>query len=425
MRNYFLTIAALVSCLFFASCNSDNDKEWTPGLTPEEVAKLPYSELTPDQQKVKLEKEASDFLDMASELKSQTMIDAYKNLNDLIKMSFPDLIGGEPARSAEDIFKYANVFGIHEWNPSTQEWVKTTSTSELKFIFPATASSKTNNATLVASATASDVIVNLGEVNVPLPTLVTGLLTIDGKESAKINLAAEYNNQKLVPSKIDFDVLYGNYNMEFDFSKAAENKLTLAMKYKDNMMLYAETGATIKIDDIIAGASEMEFGKVNSYIQLTDNLVFYADIDIDAYFKEKMTISEEYNQKQDALYSSRDETYYDKLNELNRVYSEQEAACTNKYVKFTLASIKDATKVATLKFVSEKEEEEHPYRKWDEVTQEWVSTNEPNMDINEAYYDENTYLVFNDNTEVEAKAFFSEGFDTIIEKWMNFIGSNK
>lgn len=418
MKIYFLSAAAIISCLFFTGCSSDNNNEWTPALTPEEVVELPYSELAPADQKVKLEKEASDFLDMASELKSLTMIDAMDNLNRLISDEDPEYFEDEDISSVGDLFKYTDVYGIHEWNKTTQEWDKTASSSELKFIFPATASGRINNATLTISGTESDVVV--GEAGIALPSSAVGILTVDEKESARISLAANFQEDNMIPSAANLNISFGNYSVEFNFNKAAENKLTSTWKHNNDLMLYAGIGATINLDDLLIGDKNLSYGKANSFIQIMDNLVFYADIDINTLKQEMDAIEDKFRDKEDELTFESDKDYFDKISVINHDCSKEEVACMNKNMTYILASAKDHTKIATLKFVSE-EYTFNPGWEWSDSESTWIITDYPNSNVVVKGYDTEIYLVFNDNTEVEAKVYFSEGFDEFLEKWNQFI----
>lgn len=422
MKKTFLIGVAICTSLFVASCSS-SDNDPAPKFTPEEIAKLPYSELTPEQQKVKLENEAVDLLAMANDLKNVTAIDAISSLEGLLNLSSPEFGGAQTFASLEDAFKYADVYGIYEWNRTTEEWKKTTSDSELKFIFPSVVNGKTNNATLVVNAKASDVMLE----GIALPSSATGTLTVDGKQSAKIDLVAEYKNKNVVPSKMEFTIQFDNYEMKFDFAKATESKLTATWKYKGNLMIAAETGATVDLDKVING-TYTDYGKVNSYIQLMENLVFLGQVDLNNYNREMSAAGKDYDEKYDAIWYWNSDTdnfdydkeHYNKRNALEKSYSESEVNIFTKYMKYTLASAKEGTKIAVLEQKSEEDYSYNVYVTWNENRKRWESSDKPNPNVKVVYYGVNNYLRFNDNTSVEASAYFSEGFDTFIKKWEEF-----
>ena len=75
------------------------------------------------------------------------------------------LFRGKNNNSVEDIINTAGVYGIYTWNALKNTWTKTTSSTELKFIFPAKSSLTANNAVFSTKGTASDVKVKIQEKN--------------------------------------------------------------------------------------------------------------------------------------------------------------------------------------------------------------------------------------------------------------------
>lgn len=357
--------------LFMASCSSNDNNLPEPELTPEEILDLPYSQLSPQEQKAKLENEAIEFLKMANELKSKTAINALNNLNRLMSPSEEEEVSAKSTRAtlAEDVFRYSSLFEIRTWNTTKQDWDITESTDALKIIFPATESSQTNNATLEISAVESDNYLG----NVPLPSTGVAILTIDNKPMAQINLSAEYNNSKVVPAKAAIDIVYGNYTMAFDFKKATENNLTATLNHNKDLMLYAEAGFTLDPDKVIEGEFT-GYGAIKLYLQLMKSLAFYGTINID-------NITKAMNE---------DEMPEMDLDEIVEYLTQ----LLNDNITCVLASISDRTKIAKLEIKVEGGEHGILFT---------------------------PYLRFNDNTEAEANAYFSEGFDTFLSELMSFI----
>ena len=106
-----------------------------------EIVKLPYSSLKPEQQKVKLEADANDMLVQMDKSKTSGAIEAIENLGNLLSINTVDILNGKNENQIADVLNVSGVYGIYTWNSTKQIWVKTASTTELKFIFPAKKSS--------------------------------------------------------------------------------------------------------------------------------------------------------------------------------------------------------------------------------------------------------------------------------------------
>jgi hypothetical protein len=151
-----------------------------------------------------------------------------------------------------------------------------------------------------------------------------------------------------------------------------------------------------------------------------DNFVIVADMDLataaaDDIALEKTLPNVNYNSK----------TYYTDHNAYNLKLAEGEAANFNKNMKLILVSKKDGTKIADIVQHAEKEYSYDRYNKWVTADNEYggyweYDQNTPQI-LN--YYYVVNYLRFNDKTEVEMGAYFSEGFDTFESKFEDFISA--
>jgi hypothetical protein len=81
---------------------------------------------------VKLEAEANEMLVQMNKSKHLGAIEAIQNFRDLLSISSVDIFN-ENDNEIEDIQNVRR--GVYTWNNSTKIWVKTASTTELKFVF--------------------------------------------------------------------------------------------------------------------------------------------------------------------------------------------------------------------------------------------------------------------------------------------------
>ncbi|MDH6356583.1 hypothetical protein [Parabacteroides sp. PF5-9] len=465
--NSYLLIIALFAAMFLTACSDDDKKEQgpdpdpTPNLSLEDILELPYSELTPEQQKIKLENQSIALLDMANDTKNSAAIKTFQNLTHLIDISNPELVKGEKTKTIEDAFEYADVYGIHTWNNG--KWVKTNSQSELKFVFPSKKGSSSNDAELVIKAESSGIPVDIRntdeywdsekntwieevtETRYYLPKSAEGFIKINGSEIGTVALKADYKNEKEVPEKMEVVANLEKYTFETIFNKAAENEVASVLKKGNDTMFYAYAAATIKIDEVfdkvidVVKVPDHLFGKVKSYIKILDDLIIVATGDAANMIKELNALDDEFDAKWDALYEYEHwkmKDYYTIRNQYDKEYCEKSIAIRKKYMTVTLASTDDATKIATLE---EKAEADYSWSAevyWDENEQEWKDIYEYNPEtsdyekMHEAdpnakydYYEAIPYLRFNDNTLVSADNYFSTGFNVFIKKWEDFVAA--
>lgn len=279
------------------SCS--NDEPTTPiaeqSLSEQiaEIIKQPYSKLTPAQQKVKLEAEANEMLVQMDKSKSSGAIEALQNLARLLDVSSVDVFSGKNDNSVEDIINTAGVYGIYTWNASKNTWTKTTSSTELKFIFPAKASLTANNAVFSTKGTASDVKVKIQdsynwqtdtEVNdyIFLPTTADAVLTIDNVSAATFTQTAKYANGKEVPNEFAYKMtLNDGYTWEMSGTKATENTSKAAFTFNGKNLVSFNAGSSASIDKLIEDDNLTQYkGKANGLVQIMDNFVIVANMDL-------------------------------------------------------------------------------------------------------------------------------------------------
>lgn len=436
---------ALIVAQLTTSCSNDETEidETTSENLSEQIANLvkqPYSKLTPAEQKIKLEAEANAMLLEMDKSKTSGAIEAIQNLVNLLDISSVDIFNGKNDNEIADVLNVSGVYGIYTWNNSKQIWIKTVSDTELKFVFPAKASTTTNNATLSSKSTSSDIKVkledtygnwvynpNTGEyTQTPsindeffLPTSVDAILTIDNAQAAKFAITAKYSNGKETPDDFSYKMtLNDGYAYGISSKKGDINSVESAFTYKEKNLVKFTVGSTAKIDALIEDNDALVSyrGKANGLVELMDNFVIVADIDIAGLGNDETIINAivepDYNTS----------TYYSNINQYNKAYSEAQVLSSNKNIKLILVSKKDGTKIADVITRSEKGYSETYHYEWNTANNYW-SWNDNNTGFLYQEYDQALYLKFNDNTEVEMSAYFSTGFDDLEKKFEDFLKS--
>ncbi len=442
MIKKFLLLSLVVSQLTI-SCSSDDSSDTKDETLAEQIAnivKQPYSKLSPADQKLKLEAEANDMLTQLDKSKSSSAIEAIENLNRLLDLSQVDIFGGKNNNKVEDIINVSGVYGIYTWNNTEKVWVKTASTTELKFVFPAKSSQTANNAILSAKGVSSDVKVKFYDGYVTnnngmqeifdsifLPSSSDATLTIDGNSSATFTQTAKYSSKNQSPDEFAYKItLNDGYTWEMSGKKGLENTAKASFTYNGKNLVDFNTGSTANIDNLIDNDELIQYrGKANGLITLMDNFVIVADMDLataaadDAAFEKANTrpVRPAWNQA-----NSDYKAYYTALNAYEKKYSEGSVASFNKNMKLILVSKKDGTKIADVIQHSEKDGDDHTFLLpvWNADGGYWSNDGTGEM-FSQPYLIEVYYLKFSDNTEVAMGVYFSEGFENLNTKFNDFI----
>jgi len=434
IKKLFL-LSVIVSQLTI-SCSSDDNSSSEENLNAqiEKILKQPYSTLTPSEQKLKLEAEANEMLVQLDKSKSTGASDALENLERLLGINSVDLFNGKNSNEVEDVLKVSGVYGIYTWNSSQNKWIKTASTSELKFVFPAKESQTTNNANLSVKSVSSDIKTDFPDSYDPetgepvydtyyLPKSADAILTIDGTQAATIATSTKYSKEGS-PEESTYKLTFnGGYAWEMGGktgSKITSSNASLSYKEKNLIKFYA--GTTAEIDALMTDSELAEYkGKANGLVQIMDNFVVVSDTDL-----ENSAIDDA---KLDDIkfpfdFGSKD--YYTDRTAYNLKYSQAVAANFNKNTKAILASKKDGTKIADVVMRSEESGNYYPYEKWivdagHSKGGYWET--DYNSQVVVKHYKEVYYLKFSDNTEVAMSVYFSEGFENLNTKFQDFFNS--
>jgi len=450
-----ILMSLVLSQLAISCSNDENNDETKPEteLTMEEqiaeLVKKSYSELTPEQQKVKLEAEANEMLKQLDKTKNSGAIEALENLSRLLDQNHIEIFDGKTRNGVEEILSISGVYGVYTWDNAKKIWVKTASTTELKFVFPAKRSQTTNNASVSSKSTSSDVkFKNIDTYGtwtynqetgytqstpdvfdwLYLPTSVDAILTIDNAQAATLNQTAKYSNGKQTPDDFTYKVtLNDGYTWEMSSKKGTQNTAKASLVYNTKTLIDFNAGSTASIDALIDNDELVQYrGKANGLFKLMDNFVIVAEMDLATEAADKISLEKSLVYPESLDYknpANNYKAYYTALNAYELKKSQGEAANFNKNIKLILVSKKDGTKIAEIIKHSEKVGSDFTFNLpiWNAEYEYWNNWNQTGEVFARPYLDEVLYLKFNDKTEVSMETYFSAGFSTFESKFEDFI----
>jgi hypothetical protein len=451
-----MTAIAVAFALSLTACGKDKDE----GLDIGRLLDLPYSQLTPTQQKAKLEQESINLLRELNALSSSPAIEAIEHLGELFNISEPNI--PDPIREVgnwKEIFDLTRVTGEFTWNASRNQWTQRTS-NDLRFIFPSTKGGRTNDAMLIVrtensgrtftekwreircSWTRCDTIDH--ELEIFLPRSSTAILNINDREAAKIEFGADYSNND-APERATYKMTTSDgYELSWTANVRGNEKVTMTVIRNGNRLIEAEARTNSKLDEILdllideMNGNDVDIddvyrrlAKADASIRMMGDLVVvYTIDDPEGYSREMDAIWKWYDSRWEQInWDSR--TYYTDYGQLRRELAIEEAKALNNFMRSALVSYKDNFKIADLVARAEKTGEYWaPVRwnsqwnqwewggRWNEQTQRWEEF--PDVKLYD-YYGIVLYLKFNDNTYVEAEVYFGSGFNALESEWRNFI----
>jgi hypothetical protein len=322
------------------------------------------------------------------------------------------------ARTIQEILNISDFYGVFTWNPSLENWTFSPSTTEFKFIFPASPSSTTNNAELTAQSISSGVKVVIDTQTgdqLNLPSSVNAILKIGGIQVGAYEANAVYSNGDPTPVELGYKLTLNGYVWENSAKRTTPITVKSSFSHDGKNLIDFNVGSTANIDKLMEGSELTQYlGKANCLISLMDNFVMVAEMNMEGMANDEGVL---YNSIIEPNYNS--STYYTDLNTNNKKLSDGEALAFNKNVKMSLVSKKDGTKLADVVQRSEKGESWNVQSSWNGSY--WVY--DPNSTIKVQEYNTIMYLRFNDSTEVAMDVYFSSGFDNLSTKFQNFINS--
>ena len=414
-----IIVLSMIICQLVLSCSSDGSSDNLDGLSSDIDAILaqPYSKLSSAEQKVKLEAEANSMLVQMDKSKTSGAIEAIQNLGNLLSIGNVDIFNGKNDNKIEDILNVSGVYGIYSWNNSTQNWFKTASTTELKFVFPAKINGTTNNASLSSKSTSSNIKVKIEDSynynwqtgvsttindSFYLPTSVDATLSIGNSQVATFAANAKYTGTVEAPDESSFKmVLTDGYTFEISGGKkATSNTAKSSFTYNGKNLISFNAGSTADIDALINDDQLIQYrGKANGLFQIMDNFMIVANMDIAT-----LASDEDASSRNNPYpnYSTNISTYLSNLNTYYKTESNDAVASFNKNIKMALVSKIDGAKIAD---IIERSEKDYAYYSNGILVQK---------------YSEVPYLRFGDQSESEMESYFLgfSSFKTNVENYL-------
>jgi hypothetical protein len=402
--NYKLVAAFLIGLFFVSSCKKQSESTESP-------FNLKYSNLTTEQNKQNMEVAGIDFLNEVNSLPDEQFVDVLdyfseldfdgvqlKNsaIQDLLKInsySGSKNINGiiSTATSSSSIDKLSNYFGVYTWRRSTSEWIKTSSTSKLEFIFPANALSLTNNAVLTFTyQIANTYTIDGNQVELPKSTSV--ILKMNNSELLKMTSDHEYKTDA-TPTKANVNLMLGAFNMNFifrndgttattsfTFNKGTKALIAFNVNANGNLSRYAYDNS-LDPEEVVKNAN--------------------ATLEIMGYKFAGMVDFKTLSNEIDLINTTNVETAI-----------KMEANLWNKYSEFVVVDKTSNSIVAKVEFEGISELECYTYYN-------------PSLRRNVQQCYTNTYidplLVFNDGSKQNFDLFSDSGFSSLISKFEDFI----
>ncbi|SHG01344.1 hypothetical protein [Pedobacter caeni] len=393
-----LLLGALVSC-------KKKDFLEKPPIDP--TVKLEYSKLSVEEHKKTLETSGVNFLGKINTLPNEKFIAVISRLAELDLELLSNSVVGKQLLSSSLAAKGKNVdaifsavtstntgvksgslnefYGIYTWDPKTSQFTKTASKDKLEISYPATEASKTNNAILTASYTASKATATVDGTAYELPATVKATLTVDQKKELELNSQYEFNADG-TPLKSNIELTLGSFalnvklsndlkaiNSTVAFLKGTETLFAIVASGNGNGNLNAIKEAT-RFDEVLQNA--------NAGIRIM-NLQLAGQIDVKAISAATKAA--------------------EKLPEAEKSKKKAEAYANNTILMAFYTT--DNTIIAKSDFVSV--EDTYSYWGWDPITNKSVEKKV-------TYYEVEPRLVFQDGSKLSLKAFFKVGFSKLI-----------
>jgi hypothetical protein len=124
---------------------------------------------------------------------------------------------------------YKRYMGIYTWNISTKKWVKTTSSSNFKFIFPSKVDGTTNDATLSFTYTGKNGFSYEDNYNGDIPTAFNISIEVNKAKVFEMDFKASYNSDWL-PTSVNYFIALTPFKYELSYNYSTSD-ITTRMKF--------------------------------------------------------------------------------------------------------------------------------------------------------------------------------------------------
>ena len=387
-----------------------------------EYDKYPYSSLSIEEQKDKLAAESDAILSSLNGLQNEDGIKVLKSFFYLLNQSYLDIEDVLDFDEDSYIINVKDMNGEFTWNTTTESWDKKALSGKIIFNFPVETSTTNNGKveiTGAGSGNKGDYYIDGESGLIEIPKNLKLVVSLSSKEVASYELKATDPNVDNIVNDATVKIALGNYVISTNTQKEADSKVssTLSIKAGSNVIIDAilsstinweyvyeyETSISLQWDDKkqnwVVYDSETETDTIITLDFQNVELSIGSDLAIVGYVNLK-----EMNSQFDKISKKYRDTYgYDPwywTDTTKEAAIKEEVAAYNANIKMILVSKKDKYKIASLKFGY--------------TTETYGSSK---------YFYIEPILVFNDKTEASLETFFGEGFDKVIDAWMNFFMS--
>ena len=374
-----------------------------------EYDKYSYSSLSTEQQKDKLAAESDAILSSLNGLQNEDGIKVLKSFFYLMDQSYLDIEDVLDFDEDTYIIDVKDMNGEFTWNFATESWDKKALSGKVIFNFPVEKSTTNNGKveiTGTGSGTKGNPYNNDPELRqLELPKDLKLVASLSGKEVASYELKATDPNYNDIAKDASVKIALGNYVISTNTQKEADSKVssTFNIKAGSNVILNAILSSTIDWEYLDEYETYVWDGGQGSYETVIDTIIALDYQRAEVNIGNNLAIVGYVNVKELNNQLNKIEEKFDNLprTDANReAFIIEGVAAYNANIKMILVSKKDKYKIASLKYGY--------------TTETYGSSK---------YFYIEPILVFNDKTEVSAETFFGDGFDTIIDAWMNFFMS--
>lgn len=452
MKKAFL-IPALAAGLLLTACDTPTNQGNNTGNG--KYDDLPYSALTPEEQKEKLVEDASAILNQVRGLQdvpAKELIQAfYQCVSNCYEVVYANGYSGPrnaPAPWAPAFYltmaqmrtaffdqtgdvAVEDVYGTFTWDAESENFIfEESPTDRVVAVIPSYPNSTRNTGRIEATVSdGTDQWVETSEGNYEIPGRIAVTLYVNDEEagSVEVNLHGvqwNYGNMDYVYAT---DIQWGDVADDVSVNvKIADYTITANATVNGNTVnagFNFSRGSEV-IAKAKAGAGnidwEYEYYPDDEYDETfpipenayVNEVQVGSNLAAEAYCSNVKALKEEI----DAI----DERYEDIRysgnwsEEQDRAEAEEMVAAYNKYFKATLVSVEDNAKIATIKWGIDT---------WEDSDWEYDS-NGNGYEVIRTRYMEAPFLVFNDDTEILAETYFDEDtFQSTIDEWEDFIRS--
>ena len=397
-----LLSAIAISMLAFSACKKDK----SPEPETENPFELEYSNLDVTGQKKNLEQAGIDFVKKIESLPDEKFIDLLDyltqlepGLNEETAVNSVFSIGNAAkSKDLKGLFntlatldtatsKLSELYGVYTYDKSKNDWVKSNSSTELKFVFPASANSSSNNASLTFSYTASPVKVDIDGETIELPSSVSASLKADNKEELKLTSSYEYKTDG-TPTKSEVNIVLGAFTLNtkvnnttteatssLSIKKGTETLLSFSADAKGTM----SKGNAEEIDDVEEFVTNANANFEIMHIKLLGQVDFKA------------------------VGAANDKINY---NLPDSVTVKQEAEAINKNSNMVAINKNDNTIIAKLTFKGYSESHTYCYSNY--------NNSQTCYSYTDTYLE--PHLIFKDGSPLAFDSFFDNGFGKLIDE---------